>query len=110
MSREDQFKFKSGEYKFNSDEVVGQIELCWDIVKYIKKMNGYSIYTYSSRFWKALIKLVKHNMFDKKRWFNNLQRMAHKMGPRARVEDYLRVMMEIHNWHSNSKINLLEDE
>lgn len=101
--------FKKGEYKFASDSASNELKICWDTIHYIKKMNGYSAYTRSSRFWKAMMKLVKHSMFDAGKWKCNLERMIDKMGPRARTQDYMHLLTEINNWRNTSKIDLKED-
>lgn len=101
--------FKKGEYKFSSDSASDELQICWDTINYIKKMNGYSAYTSSSRFWKAMVKLVKHSMFDAGKWKSNLERMIDKMGPRARTEDYMHLLTEIHNWRNTFKIDLKEN-
>lgn len=101
--------FKKGDYKFVSDSANDELATCWDTINYIKKMNGYSAYTSSSRFWKAMVKLVKHSMFDAEKWKSNLERMIDKMGPRARTEDYMNLLSEIHNWRNTFKINLVEE-
>lgn len=101
--------FRKGEYKFASDSASDELQICWDTINYIKKMNGYSAYTSSGRFWKAMVKLVKHSLFDKEKWKTNLERMIDKMGPRARTEDYMHLLSEIHNWRNSFKIDLKED-
>lgn len=108
-TREQVTTFKKGEYKFVSDSVEDELQICWDTISYIKKMNGYSAYTSSGRFWKAMVKLVKHTMFDKDKWMSNLSRMIDKMGPRARTEDYMKLLSEIHNWRNTLKIDLTEE-
>lgn len=105
----DKEKFKSGEYVFSSDAGRENLQDCWDTIIYIKRMNGYSSYTSSARFWKALIKLVQHALFDKDKWMKNLIQMIERVGPRARTDDYLRQFMEIYNWKNTLKLNLLDE-
>ncbi len=103
-------KFKKGEYVFEQDAGKEELKTCWDTINYIKKMNGYSVYTSSSRFWKALIKLVKHYDFEKKKWLLNLERMIDKIGPKARAEDYVKLFTDIYNWKNTRKIDLSEGD
>lgn len=108
QSREQQAKFRNGQYNFEPEAVKDDMVICWKTIDYIKKMNGYSAYTSSGRFWKALTILVRHSQFDQDKWASNLERMIEKLGPRARTEDYLKLFSEIHNWRNPLKLDLLE--
>ncbi len=104
-------KYKLGQYVFPQEEVATkEIDLCWDIINYIKRMNGFSSYTRSSRFWKALTKLIRHYNFDEGKFRNNLEKMVERVKSKASTADYLQMFMDIHNWRNNVRINLLEDE
>ena len=105
--RDAYFKFKSGEYKFNQEEFSAYIEVCWETIGYIKRMNGYSGYTESAKFWSALLILIRHANFDADKWKENLKRMVERFTPKARQEDYLRLFMDVHNWRNNSKVDLV---
>ncbi len=63
----------------------------------------------SSRFWKALLKLINHADFDASRWMQNLKKMVERFCPKARTEDYLRLFMDVYNYHNKTKISLIED-
>ena len=102
-------EYKIGNYVFAEEITKQDVEMCWDTIKYINKMNGHSSYTQSARFWKALIKLTQHSEFDENKWKQNLTRMVERCGPRARIEDYYRMLMEIYNWRNNVKIDLLHE-
>lgn len=103
-------KFKDGEFKFQ-DDVSGEcIELCWDTIEYIKKMNGFSSYTESSRFWKALIKLFSHHRFNEQKWRDNLKRMVERMTAKANYGDYCKMIMDIYNWKNTDKLDIMEDK
>lgn len=99
-------EFKIGGFVFKHDLFSESLDVCWETIEYIKKMNGYSTYTLSVRFWKALIKLVRHESFCDKKWMNNLAKMHYRFGPKASVEDYLKLMMEVHNWRNEIKLSL----
>jgi ParB-like nuclease family protein len=105
-SLKDMQNFKLGNYVFKQDIFADSLDICWDTINYIKKMNGHSSYTLSVRFWKALIKLVRHESFSPDRWMGNLSRMHYRFGSKASVEDYLKLMMEVHNWRNEMKVIL----
>lgn len=101
-------KFKEGEFKFHEDVDGEALQLCWDTIEYIRKMNGFSPYTESSRFWRALIKLVTHHRFNPVKWRNNLKRMVERCTAKASANDYCKMLMEIYNWKNADKVNLME--
>lgn len=98
--------FKLGKYKFNDDLSSELFTMCRATIDYIKRMNGYSSYTTSSRFWCALIKLINHSDFKVDKWEFNLARMVGKFGPKATGRDYLQMLMECYNWKNAVKIDL----
>lgn len=98
--------FKQGHYEFREDIFSQSVEVCWDTINYIKKMNGMSEYVHTVRFWKALINLVQHEKFCAKKWMSNLSKMHYRFSPKARSEDYLKIMMEVHNWRNENKLIL----
>jgi len=102
--------YRDGEFKFIEENFGNDIETCWETIDYVKKMNGFSGFTMSSRFWKCLIKLVRHAHFNKKKWFDNLPKMIERFTPKATTEDYMRLFMEVHNWRNDKRVNLLDDE
>ncbi len=102
--------FKMGEYTFDEENLDVELDACWDTVRYIKKMNGHSPYTSSSRFWKALLKLIRHPNFDKDKWYNNMQKMVDHFCAKAGTDDYITMIQTIYNWRSQSKIDLKEVE
>lgn len=99
-------RFKSGEYVFNGEEVAEEIEICWETIFYIKKINGYSAYTHSTRFWRALLTVIRHANFDLRKWRDNLKRMVERCTPKASQEDYLNMLMDIHNWRNQQRIEV----
>jgi len=103
-------EFRSGDFKFNDESLDVDLDICWDTINYIKKMNGQSPYTTSGRFWKALIKLINHPNFDITKWRNNMQKMISHFTPKARLEDYCAVFQHVYNYRNNQRINILEDD
>lgn len=103
-------QFREGKFVFNTETLDIELDICWETIHYIRKMNGYSSYTNSSRFWKALLMLVRHVNFDPDKWRSNLHRMVEHFTCKARYEDYLSVMQHIYNYRNNLRINLSEKE
>jgi ParB-like nuclease domain len=101
-------EFKAGKFIYNEISCGSQIEICWEIISYIKRINGYSDYTKSSRFWAALLKLINHGEFNLERWRANLPKMVERFRAKACVEDYLKLLMDVHNYRNHEKIDLLE--
>ena len=104
--KDSHIRFKNGDYVFNGEEVAHEIEMCWETIFYIKKINGYSAYTHSSRFWRALLTVIRHTNFDSRKWRDNLRRMVERCTPKASQEDYLQMLMDIHNWRNNQKVEV----
>lgn len=102
--------FKMGNFTFNEEEHGDLFDICWQTIDYIKKMNGVKPYLATTRFWNALIKLIRHTDFNKEKWFTNLSRMIERFDVRATEKDYLMLFMEIHNWHNLKKVDLLDIE
>lgn len=103
-------KFKQGEYRFNEEDFANHIDICWNTIDYIKRMNGYSSYTHSARFWSALLIMIRQPSFDATKWMENLKRMVERFTAKARQDDYLRLFMDVHNWRNNSKVELLRND
>ncbi len=110
QARQGYHEFRLGEFKFHEESLSIELDICWDTINYIKKMNGFSPYTSSSRFWKALLKLVRHPDFDEGKWRNNMQKMIDHFSPKARTEDYINMIQSVYNWRNNSRISLMDDD
>jgi len=102
-------EFKHGLMKFRDEFATDELDICWETIEYIKKMNGFSLYTTSARFWMALIKLVRHVGFNADQWRQNLKKMAERFGPRPSIDDYSKLFMQVYNWNNKNKINILEE-
>ena len=103
-------QFKNGKFVFKLDLLENEIEICWETINYIKKMNGNSPYTVTGRFWRSLIMLTTHHNFEKKKWFTSLPRMIERFSAKATTKDYCKLMMEVYNWRNSERINILEEE
>ena len=102
-------EFKEGKFTFTNEFLPQELEICWQTIEYIQKMNGFSAYTTSSRFWRALLRLVRNIHFDARKWEQNLSRMVERFTAKASTEDYCRLMMEVHNWKNSERVNLLDE-
>lgn len=103
-------QFKTGEFEFNEMIVGEEMTICWETILFIKKMNGFSPYTSSSRFWRALLIVTRHENFDVDRWHGNLQKMIGHFCAKATIGDYLHTMQHVHNWHNPNKISIPDDD
>jgi len=103
-------EFRMGNFKFTNELIDDQLEICRETIDHIKKMNGRSRYTSSARFWKSLLKLVKHEHFEVEKWRVNLHKMVDHFCVKATTQDYLRFFQNIYNSRNNIKINLINDE
>ena len=106
-AREMHIGFKEGKFKFKQEYFETYINTCWQTIDYIKRMNGFSAYTTSARFWGALLIVIRHENFDPVKWLENLSKMVGRVTAKASKEDYLKLFMEIHNWRNNSKVELI---
>lgn len=104
------YEFKRGEFKFEECSENVDLDICWETIHYIQKINGYAQYTYTNRFWKAMLKLVKHPNFDAKKWKSNVEKLVSNFCPKARADDYVIMVQNIYNWRNNAKIHLLDDQ
>ena len=102
--------FRIGKFKFTDDLVQEDVEVCWESIRRIKRMNLKTRYTCSSRFWKALLKLVKHPSFNKEKWFSNMDKMSSDFCVKAREEDYVALFQNIYNWRNQNKIEIKESD
>lgn len=97
-------EFKEGKFTF-SDEIASEnIDVCKDTIAYIHKINGFSPYTSSTRFWKALITLVNHAEFNKQQWYTNFQKMVTSFAAKVSGEDYLAMFEYVYNWRASVKL------
>lgn len=108
--REQNRRFKEGEYVFQADSTSEHVDLCWNTIHFIVKMNGRSPYLHAAKFWIALIKLVNHENFNNEKWMVNLRKMVERFSIKTTTQDYLKLMMDVHNYRSQEKIDLLHKE
>jgi hypothetical protein len=101
--------FRLGKFKFNGDLLIDDIDFIKDTILYIRRMNGASLYTKSSKFWKAMVKLLKAANFDREKWTNNMHKLVDRFGPRTSCADYTKMLVEIYNWSNKNKIILGEE-
>lgn len=102
--------FKAGEFKFNEETLGQEIDACWETIGYINKMNGFSAYTESSKFWNALLKLIKHPCFDVTKWRTNMKLMVDNFSAKTSEKVYVKMLTKIYNWKNQSPIYFTEEE
>lgn len=109
-SQEARNRFRQGKLVFTQEVISDEMTLCQQIVDYIKKMNGYSSYTRCGKFWKAMLKMIRHPDFDLKRWLSNIPMLVSKFRPQATCDDYCKLFMEVMNYRAQKKIDLLDEK
>lgn len=102
--------FRDGKFEFMDEDVKDYIDLCWETIHYLQKINGFSPYLNSSRFWKALIVLFKHSNFYKEKWIENMRRQTDHFNAKVSIKDYIKMLESIYNWKNQNRIKLLEDD
>ena len=108
QSKQGYTDFKDGKFKFNDDSLGVELDICWATINYIKKMNGYSVYTESSRFWKALLALIKNPNFIAEKWMLNLNRMVSNCSAKSSTKEYMSMLTNIYNWKNQNKIEITD--
>ena len=101
--------FRSGNYTFTKEVLKEEIDTCKETIGLIRKNNGFSPYLDSARFWKALIKLIRHPDFNAERWFSNLKRMTERFVAKVNINEYLRIIQYVYNYRYPNKIRLNEN-
>jgi hypothetical protein len=98
--------FREGKFVFNHESASQDIGICWETIEFVKKANGASLYTESSRFWKALILLFQHPEFCVDTWFSKVSKLACRFGARASGKEYVKMVQDIYNYQNPRKIKL----
>ncbi len=102
-------EFREGKFKFDEENLTLDTDLCWETIEYIKKINGFSPYTETTRFWSCLLKMISHKDFQKQKWISNMKKMVGNFSVKATSKDYIRMFQHIHNWNNQQKINLIDE-
>lgn len=98
--------FKNGTFKFKEECLGADLSVCWETIHTLKKLNGFCNYTNSSRFWEALLKLIKHPEFLAGKWFLNVNKLSNRFSARATREDYEEMFINVYNYQNKGKIYL----
>jgi hypothetical protein len=101
---EEKISFKNGDFIFQEGQVAKEIELCWGTINFIKKQPGDNKWTSTSKFWNALLIVMKHPEFEVKKWMDNLEKHISRIGPRANFRDYMEMILTIYNWRNTHRI------
>jgi len=104
--KERSIDFQNGTYICNANMSVDLVNKCWEIIALIKKNKSTTYFTSSMKFWKSLIKLVKHDKYEHSRFLRNADKLISRFSLKATHSDYLELLMNVHNYHNNNKINL----
>ena len=103
--------FKAGRYVFNSDVYASEVDIIWQTINYIIRLNGAknSTYTKTTKFWNAMIKLVRSPLFNEVKFSDNLVKLIDKCSVRATGDGYCKMLQEIHNWKNQSRVNIVDE-
>lgn len=103
-------EFRLGKFIFNDEYNAVSFEVCLETIDKIKTSMGFSHFTKSSRFWKALIRITTHDDFNEEKWFKNMSKFIERFCPKATTKDYLKLFLEVHNFQNQNKILITESE
>lgn len=96
--------FREGKYIFDSTYLSTDIEYCWQTIDIIKKNNGvYPQFYIASKFWKALISLIRHPDFDINQWVKNCLKLTSNLCIKATQKEYLKCFLHIYNYNLKSE-------
>lgn len=102
--------FRLGTFKFEGEGLDKKIEWCTIIIDKIISLNGNKPFLRTTRFWRALIKIIDYPGFELKRLLENIGRFSSKITSKTNTESYLRLFQEIYNYRTTKKIDLFEDK
>lgn len=100
--------FRNGRFKFQEEQMQGEIAICWKIINQIKRMNGPSRYTNTTKFWHSLLKIIRNEEFEIDWFMENLKKMPDACGIRINGIDYCKMFMKIYNYKRLNKIVIVE--
>lgn len=100
--------FRTGKFVFNEEFIEESFDLCNQTIDRIKRLLGMSMFTKSSRFWKALVRVTNHEDFNEDKWFKNVDKFIERFTPKATIKDYIKLFVDIHN-HGNQNKIIIDD-
>lgn len=104
-------QIRSGNFKFiNNDILMTELEYCNDIQEFLKQQLGSKLFLNSTRFWRAMVHIVRHPIYNHDKMMKNLSQLISKFSSRADYEGYRELFVSIHNFRNQHKINLKIDE
>ena len=101
-------KFRDGSFKFTIDEENPISDICWDIINMVKTYNSEWRFCESTKFWKSMIRITSHELFDKDRFLANLKKMPERISVRVSEHEYIKMFQEIYNWKHINKVNFID--
>lgn len=103
--------FKQGKFIFNNDVYASEVDIIWRTIDYIKRINGTTTAQYlkTTKFWNAMIKLVRSAGFDEYKFFDNLVKLIDKCAVRATSDGYCKMLQDIHNWKNHTRVNIVDE-
>ena len=99
--------FKIGKYEFTLEDSDDLMDFCKDTVEFIKTHNGTAIWMNSSKFWVALVQLMRLPDFNKEKWFRNLKHLVKSCTAKITLDEYYQMVLDIYN---NPTMNHTENQ
>lgn len=98
--------FRNGKLDFKQEGDPVDYETINESIEIMKKHNGYQNFVKSTKFWKAMLFLIRMPDFNKEHWFKNLNKMASRVEPLITVREYLKSFIAIYNYYAPNKLNI----
>lgn len=107
--KESYLDFKAGKFKFTEEDMNERLSICWETIDIIRRNNATCSFVKATKFWKALLKLVNHDKFEKEPFFANLKKQVDTVGTRINDKEYFKMFVKIYNYRRAEKI-VVEEE
>lgn len=98
--------FRAGKFVLNFENLDKELEICLDVIDYLKRIKGFCQWTTTAKFWSALLRMIRSKDFNEAKWKINLRKMIERVEQKISEEDYLKMFVEVHNWHNDNKITM----
>lgn len=107
-TKDENRKFKDGEFVFNSKIADDQVDIIRRTVSFCADKLGIvtTKYMKSRAFWSAMSTIIQQEYFNEEIWFKNLNRMIERIHPCPTSGDYLKMLSDIHNRYNSKKIEI----
>lgn len=99
-------KIREGDYVFAPEaDTATKIEECHQVIDIIKANIGTQHFMQTTKFWKALVAVVKDPYYVHAKMIHNIRSLISRIGIRASYKEYLNMFCNVHNYRNQSKID-----